>query len=212
MADLISDSLQIYLDSHSDPEPEYLQKIRLETEREVHSPHMLSGHYQGRLLAFISKLLHPKSILEIGTYTGYSAMCLAEGLTEGGEVITIEKDPRLEQRILKNLSLDPVGKKIRLMIGDAHQVIQTLNFQPDLVFVDADKRGYDSYFDSLIDRLNAGAVILVDNVLWSGKVMNPDSDKKAEALHAFNSRISKDSRVEKIILPIRDGLTLIRKR
>lgn len=212
MADLISDSLQAYLESYSDPEPVYLQKIRLETEREVHSPHMLSGHYQGRLLAFISKLLRPNAILEIGTYTGYSAMCLAEGLSEGGQLMTIEKDSRLEQRILKNLSLNPLGTKIQLMIGDAHQIIQNLNVQPDLVFIDADKRGYESYFDFLLDKLKPGAVILVDNVLWSGKVLDPDSDKKAKALHEFNSKISNDLRVEKIILPIRDGITLIRRK
>jgi len=212
MADLISDSLQNYLESCSDPEPEYLRTIRLQTEQEVHSPHMLSGHYQGRLLSLISKLLSPSNILEIGTYTGYSALCLAEGLSDNGNLVTIEKDPALEQRILNNFSLDPIGRKIQLVIGDAHQVLQSLDFQPDLVFVDADKRGYESYFDFLIGRLKSGAVILADNVLWSGKVLQPDSDKKAAALHAFNKAISADQRVEKIILPIRDGLTLIRKK
>jgi predicted O-methyltransferase YrrM len=212
MADLISDSLQAYLDSYSDEEPEYLRAIRSQTEQEVHSPHMLSGHYQGRLLAMISKLISPVNILEIGTYTGYSALCLAEGLPDHGKLITIEKDATLEQRILKNFSLDPIGQKIQLLTGDAHQILQTLDFQPDLVFVDADKRGYESYFDFLIGRLKSGAVILADNVLWSGKVLQPDSDKKAAALHAFNKAISADQRVEKIILPIRDGLTLIRKK
>jgi predicted O-methyltransferase YrrM len=173
---------------------------------------MLSGHYQGRLLAMISKLISPVNILEIGTYTGYSALCLAEGLPDHGKLITIEKDATLEQRILKNFSLDPIGQKIQLLTGDAHQILQTLDFQPDLVFVDADKRGYESYFDFLIGRLKSGAVILADNVLWSGKVLQPDSDKKAAALHAFNKAISADQRVEKIILPIRDGLTLIRKK
>ncbi|MFZ9981326.1 MAG: O-methyltransferase, partial [Cyclobacteriaceae bacterium] len=128
MADLISESLQAYLESCTDAEPDYLRTIRLETEQEVRSPHMLSGHYQGRLLALISKILRPSKILEIGTYTGYSALCLAEGLQEGGKLITVEKDPVLEQRILKNFSLAPAGQNIQLITGDAHQVLQSLDF------------------------------------------------------------------------------------
>jgi predicted O-methyltransferase YrrM len=214
MADLISDSLQAYLDSYSDEEPEYLRAIRSQTEQEVHSPHMLSGHYQGRLLAMISKLISPVNILEIGTYTGYSALCLAEGLPDHGKLITIEKDATLEQRILKNFSLDPIGQKIQLLTGDAHQILQTLDFQPDLVFVDADKQQYSEYLHCCLTILKPGGVLLFDNTLWSGRVLNSEDclhDPDTRHMHNFNQMVAETPGIEVVMLPLRDGLTMIRK-
>ena len=212
MLEGFSNRLTDYLEATASPEPEYLRQIRAETIEQVHSPHMLSGHHQGRLLSLISKLLRPKTILEIGTYTGYSALCLAEGLTEGGQLITIEKDPGLSERILRNINLSPFTSTIKLLTGDAHEVLNGLDFQPDLVFIDADKRGYSNYFEVLVPRMPSGGVLLADNVLWSGKVLDPGEDKKSLALHHFNEQVAKDARVEAVILPIRDGLTLIRKK
>ena len=212
MSNFISPELQQYLDSNVSPEPDYLRIIREETVAEVHNPKMISGHYQGRLLALISKMVRPKLILEIGTYTGYSALCLAEGLTENGRLITIEKNTDLSERIKRNFSMTTLGQKISLHIGDAHEIIPSLNISPDLVFIDGDKRGYSSYYDLLIPVIPAGGCILVDNVLWSGKVLEESDDKKTLALQQFNQYVSQDERVEKIILPVRDGITLIRKR
>lgn len=212
MSEIISPELQSYLELNSGSEPDYLSKIREETISEVHNPKMISGHYQGRLLALISKILRPHLILEIGTYTGYSALCLAEGLSENGKLITIEKNADLESRILHNFSLTPLGLKIKLRIGDAHQLIPELNLKPDLVFVDADKRGYRFYYEQLLPVMPTGGFIMVDNVLWSGRVLDYSDDKKTLALQQFNAYVADDNRVEKIILPVRDGITLIRKK
>ncbi|MFZ9504179.1 MAG: O-methyltransferase [Cyclobacteriaceae bacterium] len=212
MLEGFSNPLNDYLEATASPEPDYLRQIRAETTEQVHSPHMLSGHHQGRLLALISKLLRPKTILEIGTYTGYSALCLAEGLVEEGQLVTIEKDSNLSERILRNINLSPFASRIKLLNGDAHQVLAGLDLQPDLVFIDADKRGYSRYFEALVPRMPSGGVLLADNVLWSGMVLDPGEDKKALALHHFNEQVAKDARVEAVILPIRDGLTLIRKK
>lgn len=212
MTGFIPEALKDYLNSFSSAEPDYLRRIREETEQEVHSPRMLSGHYQGRLLALISKLTRPEEILEIGTYIGYSALCLAEGLTKTGRLITIEKNAELKERIERNFSLSEIGKKITLHIGDAHELIRTLSLHPDLIFIDGDKRGYAAYYDALLPLMPAGGCMLIDNVLWSGRVLEPGGDKKTNALNDFNKMIAADDRVEKIILPVRDGITLIRKR
>lgn len=212
MAEFLSHTLQQYLEAHSNSEPAHLKVIREQTETEVHNPKMLSGHYQGRLLSMISKLLRPRLIVEIGTYTGYSALCLAEGLTEEGMLITFEKNAELADRIKRNFSTVSFGEKIRLHIGDAHELLPQMDLHPDLVFIDGDKRGYASYYDLLLPRMTSGSCLLVDNVLWSGKVLDPDMDKKTAALHQFNQQVAADERVEQIILPVRDGITLIMKR
>lgn len=212
MAEFFTHTLQQYLEAYSSSEPAHLKVIREQTDTEVHNPKMLSGHYQGRLLSMISKLLRPRLIVEIGTYTGYSALCLAEGLTEEGMLITFEKNADLADRIKRNFSTVPLGEKISLNIGDAHELLPQMDLHPDLVFIDGDKRGYASYYDLLIPRMTSGSCLLVDNVLWSGKVLDPDMDKKTAALHQFNQQVAADQRVDQIMLPIRDGITLIMKK
>jgi predicted O-methyltransferase YrrM len=176
---------------------------------------MLSGHLQGRFLAMISHLVRPKYILEIGTYTGYSALCLAEGMDTNGKLITIDVNPELEDLVNHYIESAGYKNKIQMIIGDAYQIIRTLPQSFDLVFIDADKSSYAKYFDLVIDKLNPGGVILADNVLWSGKVIDNQSlekDKDTQLIDAFNKKVQLDPRVETVLLPIRDGITLIRKK
>ena len=207
-------TLEEYISAHTTPENELLQSITRDTYVHVLNPHMLSGHVQGRMLSMLSHMIRPKRILELGTFPGYSALCLAEGLAEGGRLITIEHNDELENTILRNLSHSPLCKKIELRIGDCKLEIDNLKGQVfDLVFIDADKREYCVYLDLVYPMVPVGGFIIADNTLWDGHVVDPayDKDKQTLGLRAFNEKVAKDDRFEQVILPIRDGITLIRK-
>ncbi len=207
-------TLEDYILDHSDAEPDYLAKINRNTWLKQINPRMLSGHLQGRILSMIAKMIQPKNVLEIGTFTGYSALCLAEGLDDGGCVDTIEIDDELEDFIRENFSISPYENQINLHIGDAMEVIPNLDKVYDLVFLDADKSLYSDYFELVLPKLRQGGFILADNTIWSGKVMEEPQQKDKQTLEIihFNDKIKKDNRVEKVLLPVRDGLTLIRKK
>ena len=188
-----------------------LKKIDRDTHAKVMMPRMLSGHLQGRVLSMISHMIRPQRILEIGTYTGYSAVCLAEGLQENGKLITIDINEELEDRVRNYFADSPYSKKIEYKIGNAVEVIPSLNETFDLVFIDADKERYSVYFDLVIEKVRSGGFILADNVLWSGKVLDTKPDKDTRAILEFNKKIQDDPRVENVLLPIRDGIMLMRK-
>lgn len=208
--EFISDSLQNYINTHSQTEPELLQELDKETWQKVMNPRMLSGHYQGRLLALLSKLIKPKNILEIGTYTGYSALCLAEGLMPDGVLHTIDHNEELALIQHKYFDKSVYKNQIITHLGDALKIINSLNLKFDLVFIDADKVNYSNYFLAVVPKMKRGGLILSDNVLWSGKVLQKadTKDEDTKALQVYNKLINEDSRVESILLPIRDGLTL----
>jgi len=210
----LPNAIDRYVELHSEDEPQLLQELNRETHLKVLQPRMLSGGYQGRVLSMISKLVHPKSILEIGTYTGYSALCLAEGLQPNGELHTIDINEELFDFQRKYFDKSIYGKQIFQHIGNALEIIPTLDTSFDLVFVDADKENYVNYFHLIVDRLPSGAVILSDNVLWSGKVVQKvaGDDISTKVLLEYNQLLKEDSRVETVILPIRDGLTITRKK
>ncbi|HPF96566.1 MAG TPA: O-methyltransferase [Mangrovimonas sp.] len=210
----LPDAIDRYVELHSEDEPQLLQELNRETHLKVLQPRMLSGGYQGRVLSIISKLVHPKNILEIGTYTGYSALCLAEGLQPNGELHTIDINEELFDFQRKYFDKSIYGKQIFQHIGNALEIIPTLDTSFDLVFVDADKENYVNYFHLIVDRLPSGAVILSDNVLWSGKVVQKvaGDDISTKVLLEYNQLLKEDSRVETVILPIRDGLTITRKK
>ena len=211
--ELLSEELTHYLENSCEPENELLKHINRETHLKVSMPRMLSGHYQGKLLSMISKLINPERILEIGTFTGYATLCLAEGLRENGRIYTIDINLELEDMVRSNFKRSNLDSKIMYQIGDAKQIIPTLNETFDLVFIDADKKNNATYYDMVIDKVRSGGLILVDNVLWSGKVLDEGvSDQKTSNISQFNERVSSDQRVEKLILPVRDGLFLIRKK
>ena len=205
--------LEEYISSHSTPENEALQAITRDTYVHVLNPHMLSGHVQGRVLSMISWMIRPQRILELGTFTGYSALCLAEGLAEDGKLITIEHNDELEETIRRNLSRSPIGDRIELRIGDCKLEIGNLEGLFELVFIDADKREYCAYLDLVYPLVPVGGFILADNTLWDGHIIDPayDKDKQTLGLRAFNDKLKEDNRFEQVILPLRDGLTLIRK-
>ena len=209
--DIINPEFQRYAETYTSPESEVLKQINRETHARILKPQMLSGHLQGRLLAMISKMLMPKRILEIGTYTGYSAICLAEGLQGDGGLFTIDRNEELEEFARAAFTAAGVSDKITFLLGDAREIVPTLNENFDLVFIDADKESYSTYFDLVIDKLSSGGVILADNVLRKGKVLQDKKDKDANAIHSFNEKVSNDARVEQILLPIRDGILMIRK-
>ena len=206
-------TLEEYISSHSTPENEVLEAITRDTYVHVLNPHMLSGHVQGRVLSMISHMIRPKRILELGTFTGYSALCLAEGLAEGGKLVTIEHNDELEETIRHNLDRSPLSERIELRIGDCKLVIGDLTDTYDLVFIDADKREYCAYLDLVYPLVPVGGFILADNTLWDGHIIDPayDKDKQTLGLRAFNDKIKEDDRFEQVILPLRDGLTIIRK-
>ena len=206
-------TLDEYISSHSTPENKVLEAITRDTHVHVLNPHMLSGHVQGRVLSMISHMIRPKRILELGTFTGYSALCLAEGLAEGGKLVTIEHNDELEETIERNLSRSPLREKIELRIGDCKLEIGDLEGPFDLVFIDADKREYCAYLDLVYPLVPVGGFILADNTLWDGHIIDPayDKDKQTLGLRAFNDKLKEDDRFEQVILPLRDGLTLIRK-
>ena len=206
--------LDKYILDHIDEEDTVLKELDRETHLKVLGARMISGHLQGQLLTMISKMIGPANILELGTFTGYSAICLARGLKEGGKLVTIELDDELESIAQKYFKMAGVQDKIDQRIGSALEIIPTLAEKFDLVFIDADKREYLDYYNLVIGRLEPGSYILADNTLWSGKVLDepcPD-DHQTQGIIAFNEAIKKDHRVEKVILPLRDGMTLIRKK
>lgn len=209
--DFLPESLEEYVLAHTDAESPLLKKINRETHAKVLMPRMLSGHLQGRVLAMFSKMICPKRILEIGTYTGYSALCLAEGLAEDGLLYTIDINEELEDAVRGYFRESGWEDKIRYRIGHALDIIPTLSETFDLVFIDADKFNYGRYFDLVFDRVRPGGFIIADNVLWSGKVLEEASDKDTEALKAFNDKVQADDRVENVLLPVRDGLMVVRK-
>ena len=208
----LPENLENYVIEHSQKEPQILQQLNKETWQKVLNPRMLSGAFQGRILSMISKLIQPKNILEIGTYTGYSALCLAEGIKSEGTLFTIDKNEELECFSKKYFEKSIYKNQIKQFMGNAIDIIPTINEKFDLVFIDADKGNYSNYFNLVINKMNSGGVILSDNVLWSGKVLekiNP-KDKDTIALVAYNKLLNIDDRVETILLPIRDGLTITR--
>jgi caffeoyl-CoA O-methyltransferase len=211
--EILDPNLQAYLDTQCEPEPEALQFINRETHLKVLKPNMLSGHYQGRVLSMLSKMMQPKLIVEVGTFTGYATICLAEGLTEGGIIHTIEVNRELEGMLYSHFKLTNMDKKIRQHFGPAAQIIADMNVTNiDIVFIDADKKNNLLYFDLLFDKVRSGGLIIIDNVLWKGKVYGADNDADTENFRRLNDQIAADTRVEKLILPVRDGLLIIRKR
>lgn len=208
----ISEELENYVEQHSQNEPELLVKLFKETHQKILQPRMLSGHFQGRVLSMLSKIINPKSILEIGTYTGYAALCLAEGLQKDGTLDTIDIKEELVSIQQKYFDLSPWKNQITAHLGDALEIIPSLNKKFDLVFIDADKENYINYFNMIVPMMNKGGIILSDNVLWSGKVLeelNP-KDVSTKILLEYNKIVNEDARVETVLLPIRDGLTVTR--
>ncbi len=208
----ISQELEDYIEQHSQSEPELLVQLNRETYQKVLQPRMLSGHFQGRVLSMLSKLIRPLNILEIGTYTGYSALCLCEGMQEGGVLHTIDIKEELVDFQRKYFDKSVWGNQIHQHLGDALEVIPNLNLKFDLVFIDADKENYIHYFDLIVPMMNKGGIILSDNVLWSGKVIEEvkDNDLTTKILLEYNQLLKNDARVETVLLPIRDGLTVSR--
>ncbi|MEJ7780702.1 MAG: O-methyltransferase [Daejeonella sp.] len=210
--DLFSEELKDYLAAHCDAENDLLKAIDRETHLKVPMPRMISGHYQGRVLSMLSKMINPKTILEVGTYTGYATLCLGEGLTDNGIIHTIDINAELEDMVRNNFRKSPFNDKIIYHLGDASKIIPELNEVFDLVFIDADKKNNGRYYQMIMDKLSPGGIIIVDNVLWSGKVLEEKNDQNTAIIAKFNQVVSKDNRVEKLILPIRDGLFVIRKK
>ena len=222
----ITMTLSEYIEQHSSPESPVLQQITRSTHLEVINPRMLSGHVQGRVLSMLSQMIQPKRILELGTFTGYSALCLAEGLSDNGMLITIEHNDEMEDSIRRNLALSPLGEKIELKIGEAKEILKQFDYEIanqsnengekhekfDLVFIDADKKEYCDYLDLVLPLMHDGGWILADNTLWDGHIVDPayDKDKQTIGLRDFNDKVMADERLEKVILPLRDGLTIIR--
>ncbi|MGV3599404.1 MAG: O-methyltransferase [Bacteroidota bacterium] len=213
--DFLDPKINQYAEDHTSPENSVLQALNRETYANVLMPRMLSGHIQGRILAMISKMLRPRRILEIGTYTGYSALCFAEGLTEDGVLHTIDINEELETMVRNYIGLAGLENKIKFHIGNALEIIPTLDETFDLVFLDADKENYAAYYDLVIDKLSTGGIIVADNVLWSGKVLDEKElakDVETKALNEFNKKVLADPRVENVLMPVRDGLNVIRKK
>ncbi|HZH67811.1 MAG TPA: O-methyltransferase [Chitinophagales bacterium] len=212
MSELISNQLEEYIHRYTSEVSEVLDDLERNTYKDVLMPNMISGKVQGKFLALLSKMMRPSRILEIGTFTGYSAICLAEGLVEEGKLITIDIEEERADMVQQAIISAGYQYKILPMIGNALEIIPTLDHSFDLVFIDADKINYSRYFDLVIDKVRPGGVILADNVLWKGKVVSEKSDKNTDAIRAFNEKIYQDERVENVILSVRDGITLIYKK
>ena len=208
---LVSDPIEKYIDQHSSAEDKVLSELSRETHLKVQMPQMLSGHIQGQFLEMFSRLIQPKRILEIGTFTGYSAICLAKGLTDTGMLYTIDINEELQPMVEKYIDKAGLTEKVKLLTGDARIIIPELKETFDLVFIDADKTNYSLYFDLIIDKVRPGGYIIADNVLWSGKVIEEKKDKDTLAINAYNKKVQGDNRVENFILPLRDGLNIARK-
>lgn len=209
--DITHPLIQGYVEAHTSDESDLLKKINRHTHANVLMPRMLSGQLQGRFLAMLSRMVKPKTILELGTYTGYSALCLAEGLQKDGKLITIDANEELEATVRGYFASSPYSKQLDYRIGKALDLILQLTDSFDLVFIDADKENNANYFDLLINRVTLGGFIIVDNVLWSGKVVETKVDKDTRAILAFNNKVQADDRVDNILLPVRDGLMLMQK-
>ena len=213
MSDIVNNKIEDYIRKNSSKEPEILKDLNKETYLKVLNPRMLSGHIQGRFLSIITKLIKPKKILEIGTYTGYSAICMAEGLIEKGIIHTIDINEELVSIQNKYFAKSKCNNSIIQHVGDARSIIKNINEKFDLVFLDADKENYIEYYELVIEKVKKGGLIIADNVLWTGKVVEPkkDDDELTQYLIDFNKMINEDDRVENIILPLRDGLNVILK-
>ncbi|MGJ1316969.1 O-methyltransferase [Sphingobacterium spiritivorum] len=204
--------LNTYLEHTCDAESALLKRINRETYLRETMPHMLSGHYQGRVLSFLSKMARPGRILEIGTFTGYATLCLAEGLGKDGEIHTIDINAEQEERVQGYFDESLYKEQIRYHIGDALEVINEISGDFDLIFIDADKKRNLQYYELLVDRVPSGGLIMIDNVLWKGKVLQEDPDNQTKQILGLNEQLAKDQRVDKLILPIRDGLFVLRKK
>ena len=212
--EFLDDKINEYIELHSEDEPPLLKELNRETWQKILQPRMLSGHYQGRVLSMLSKLVQPKTILEIGTYTGYSALCMAEGLQKNGVLHTIDINEELYDFQKKYFERSEYAQNIKQYLGDALEIIPGLPGTFDLIFIDADKSNYPIYFNLIVDRMSPGALLISDNVLWSGKVLDTvnDDDLDTNALIEYNKILKEDKRIETVMLPIRDGLTLSRRK
>lgn len=211
--EFIDSALDKYVCDHSENEPQILQELNRKTHLSVLQPRMLSGHFQGRVLSMLSHMIRPRRVLEIGTYTGYSALCFAEGLIEDGKVITIDVNEELEDLVREYIYKSGMENKIEYHIADATQLIPKLEDEFDIVFIDADKKNYCNYYDLVFDKVKKGGYIIADNVLWSGKVLEEyDSlDRETKIIMDYNRKVHEDARVQEVLLPIRDGLMVARK-
>ena len=211
---MVREDILHYIEAHIDPQDDILYRLERETALNVINPRMLSGHLQGQILTMLARMIRPKAILEIGTFTGYSAICLARGLQSGGKLVTIEVNDELEGITHKYFTLAGLDQVIDQRIGPALEVLPELKGPFDLVFIDGDKREYGDYYELIVPLVNPGGWILADNTLWDGKVVSESADVDAQTrgIMEFNSRVAADQRVEKVILPLRDGLTIIRKK
>lgn len=212
--EFISKKIDDYVCAHSENEPQLLYELNRETHINVLRPRMLSGHFQGRVLSLLSHMIQPKNILEIGTYTGYSALCFAEGLVEGGKILTLDKNEELEDLVNEFIQKSEYKNAIECRIGDAMEIIPTLQDEYDLVFIDADKSNYINYYNMVFDKVAKGGYIIIDNVLWSGKVIEEveEGDEDTQVLIDLNKLIHEDDRVQEVLFPIRDGLMIARKK
>ncbi len=210
----MTQTLEEYILNHIDPESELLAELNRDTHLYHLRPRMVSGHLQGRILTMMCRMIRPRRILELGTFTGYSALCLAEGLVEGGEVHTIEIDDEIEDFTRGYFDRSPYADQIKMFIGDASEIIPTLPDTYDLVFIDANKRDYLKYYELVLPKIHPGGFILADNTLWDGKVVTDPNSRDAQTIgiESFNDFVATDSRVEKVILPLRDGLTILWKK
>jgi len=213
MKNFIDSKIFNYCLSKSSEEPKILNDLNRETHLKILNPRMLSGHYQGRILSLVSKIIKPKTVLEIGTYTGYSTICLSEGLDKNGSIHTIDHNEELLVIQNKYFKKTGISDKVKQYTGDATKIVRKLNLDFDLVFIDADKENYPLYYDSIIKKVKPGGIIIADNILWSGKILEKveEEDYATKSIIEFNDKVNNDDRVETIILPIRDGLSLIRK-
>ena len=208
---LVSAEIEQYIEQNSSPEEPVLKELNRETYVKVQMPNMLSGHLQGQFLEMLSRMQQPKRILEIGTFTGYSGLCLAKGLAEDGLLYTIDINEELQPMVEQYIAKAALSDKVKQLIGDARQIIPTINETFDLVFIDADKINYSTYYDLVFDKVRPGGYIIADNVLWSGKILAEKKDKDTTAIDEYNKKIASDKRVETFILPLRDGLNIARK-
>ncbi|CAN5318334.1 O-methyltransferase [soil metagenome] len=212
--EFIDEKIENYALVHSQTESDVLKKLNRETHAKVMMPRMLSGHMQGNVLSMFSKMLQPQQILEIGTYTGYSGICLAQGLTQNGKLHTIDINDELEKMVRGFIEEAGLTNKINYYLGNALSIIPTIKETFDLVFIDADKKNYAAYYDLVFDKVRSGGYIIADNVLWSGKVLDDETkmDADTKAIHEYNKKIHNDNRVEHMLLPVRDGLMIARKK
>ncbi len=212
--DFLDSEIEQYALDHSEAESNLLNELNRQTHLNILQPRMLSGHLQGRILSLLSQSIQPKTILEIGTYTGYSALCMAEGLQSDGILYTIDNNKELAPFAQKYFNKSSYKNHINMMVGDALEIIPDLNFTWDLVFIDADKENYSNYFDSIVEKVNKGGMIIADNVLWSGKVTKPTckNDIETDALKIFNEKVHADIRVRNVLMPVRDGMMIMIKK